>query len=80
MKPSKFIGISAVLGIVGLLTIALGACTEKAGGGAEQDAAVSAQKKVRWQMQSAFGSKLPHLGPSATRFVDDVFVRQSSTI
>ena len=33
-----------------------------------------AQKKVRWKMQSAFGSKLIHLGPSATRFVDDVKV------
>ena len=80
MKPSKFIGISAVLGIVGLLAFALGACTEKAGGGAKQDAAVSAQEKVIWKMQSAFGSKLPHLGPSATRFVDDVLVMSGGTL
>lgn len=31
-----------------------------------------AQQRVRWKMQSAFGSNLPHLGPSALRFVDDV--------
>ncbi|MEZ5855335.1 MAG: hypothetical protein R3D67_11580 [Hyphomicrobiaceae bacterium] len=31
-----------------------------------------AQKRVKWKMQSAFGSNLPHLGPSATRFIDDV--------
>lgn len=28
----------------------------------------SAQKKVRWKMQSAWGSKLPHLGTNAVRF------------
>ena len=32
----------------------------------------SAQQPVRWKMQSAFGSNLPHLGPSAMRFIDDV--------
>jgi TRAP-type mannitol/chloroaromatic compound transport system substrate-binding protein len=32
----------------------------------------SAQKRVKWKMQSAFGSNLPHLGPSAARFIDDV--------
>ena len=31
-----------------------------------------AQKKVRWKMQSAFGSNVPHLGPSGTRFVENV--------
>jgi len=30
--------------------------------------------KVRWKMQSAFGSSLPHLGTSAVRFVDNVKV------
>ena len=31
-----------------------------------------AQKKVKWKMQSAFGGKLAHLGPSGIRFVDKV--------
>lgn len=31
-----------------------------------------AQKKVRWKMQSAFGSNLPHLGTSALRYVKNV--------
>jgi TRAP-type mannitol/chloroaromatic compound transport system substrate-binding protein len=39
-----------------------------------------AQKKVRWKMQSAFGSKLPHLGTSATRFVDNVKVASGGTL
>ena len=32
----------------------------------------SAQDKVRWKMQSAFGSQLPHLGPSGVRFSKDI--------
>src|SRR5215204_1152670 len=31
-----------------------------------------AQDKVRWKMQSAFGSQLPHLGTSAVRFSKNV--------
>jgi TRAP-type mannitol/chloroaromatic compound transport system substrate-binding protein len=31
-----------------------------------------AQDKVRWKMQSAFGSQLPHLGPSGVRFTKDI--------
>jgi len=30
-----------------------------------------AQRKVQWKMPSAFGSKLPHLGTGAVRFVDE---------
>jgi TRAP-type mannitol/chloroaromatic compound transport system substrate-binding protein len=37
-------------------------------------APADAQKKVRWKMQSAFGSKLPHLGTSGVRFSDNVKV------
>ncbi len=33
-----------------------------------------AQKRVKWKMQSAFGSSLPHLGTSATRFSKNVEV------
>jgi len=32
----------------------------------------TAQKRVRWKMQSAWGSKLPHLGTSAPRFTKNV--------
>ena len=31
-----------------------------------------AQSKVRWKMQSAFGSTLTHLGPSGVRFSKDI--------
>ena len=31
-----------------------------------------AQKRVKWKMQSAFGSQIPHIGPSAIRFSENV--------
>ncbi len=34
----------------------------------------NSQERVRWRMQSAFGSQLPHLGPPGQRFVKDVEV------
>jgi TRAP-type mannitol/chloroaromatic compound transport system substrate-binding protein len=34
--------------------------------------AVDAQERVRWKMQSAFGSQLPHLGTAGIRFVDNL--------
>jgi TRAP-type mannitol/chloroaromatic compound transport system substrate-binding protein len=34
--------------------------------------AANAQERVRWKMQSAFGSQLPHLGPSGVRFSKDI--------
>jgi TRAP-type mannitol/chloroaromatic compound transport system substrate-binding protein len=51
-----------------LLWAALGAVLVAAGAttGAE------AQDKVRWKMQSAFGSQLTHLGPSGVRFSKDI--------
>ena len=36
--------------------------------------AAAAQDKIRWKMQSAFGSQLPHLGPSGQKFQKDVDV------
>lgn len=39
-----------------------------------------AQKKVRWKMASAFGSKLPHLGTSAVRFVENVKIASGGTL
>src|SRR5262245_42402352 len=34
--------------------------------------AANAQDKIRWKMQSAFGSTLTHLGPSGVRFSKDI--------
>jgi TRAP-type mannitol/chloroaromatic compound transport system substrate-binding protein len=39
-----------------------------------------AQRKVQWKMPSAFGSKLPHLGTSAVRFVDNVKVMSGGSL
>jgi TRAP-type mannitol/chloroaromatic compound transport system substrate-binding protein len=36
--------------------------------------------KVRWKMQSTFGSSLPHLGTSGVRFVDNVKVMSDGDI
>lgn len=36
--------------------------------------------KVRWKMQSAFGSSLPHLGTSAVRFVKNVKIMSGGDI
>jgi TRAP-type mannitol/chloroaromatic compound transport system substrate-binding protein len=33
---------------------------------------VTAQERVKWRMASAFGSSLPHLGPSGVRFTKDL--------
>jgi TRAP-type mannitol/chloroaromatic compound transport system substrate-binding protein len=51
-----------LMGFVGLSALALTAVTTDA----------NAQEKVRWKMQSAFGSQLPHLGPPAVRFSKNV--------
>jgi TRAP-type mannitol/chloroaromatic compound transport system substrate-binding protein len=39
-----------------------------------------AQRRVQWKMASAFGSKLPHLGTSATRFADNVKVMSGGSL
>ncbi|MGH7278714.1 MAG: TRAP transporter substrate-binding protein [Candidatus Rokuibacteriota bacterium] len=39
-----------------------------------------AQRKVVWKMASAFGSKLPHLGTSAVRFVENVKIASGGTL
>jgi TRAP-type mannitol/chloroaromatic compound transport system substrate-binding protein len=39
-----------------------------------------AQKRVSWKMASAFGSKLPHLGTSGTRFSENVKVASGGTL
>ncbi|MCZ6842806.1 MAG: TRAP transporter substrate-binding protein [SAR324 cluster bacterium] len=37
-------------------------------------------QKVRWKMQSTFGSKLPHLGTSGFRFVENVKVMSGGSL
>jgi TRAP-type mannitol/chloroaromatic compound transport system substrate-binding protein len=55
-KLSKAVAVTGVA-----VTVALAASTS-----------VHAQKRVKWKMQSAFGSSLPHLGTSGVRFSDNV--------
>jgi TRAP-type mannitol/chloroaromatic compound transport system substrate-binding protein len=43
-------------------------------------APAEAQRKVRWKMASAFGSKLPHLGTSAVRFSENVRIASGGTL
>ena len=40
--------------------------------GGVADTADAAKKRVKWKMQSAFGGKIKHLGPSGHRFSDKV--------
>jgi TRAP-type mannitol/chloroaromatic compound transport system substrate-binding protein len=58
MKKSTLMKAGLALGLVGGVMLAAGAPAEA--------------KKVRWKMQSAFGSTLPHLGTSGARFVKNV--------
>ena len=55
-KLSKAVAVTGVA-----VTVALAAST-----------GAHAQKRVKWKMQSAFGSSLPHLGTSGVRFSDNV--------
>lgn len=55
------LGLSAALGL-GLSALSLVATATEA----------SAQEKIRWKMQSAFGSALTHLGTSGVRFSKDI--------
>ena len=66
MKAKNFIKVSLAVGLVGGLVLAASG---------QADAA-----KVRWKMQSAFGSSLPHLGTSGVRFVDNVKKMSSGDI
>ena len=58
MKFKSILSIGLALGLAGGLVL---------GTSADADA-----KKVRWKMQSTFGSKLPHLGTSGVRFSQNV--------
>jgi|TARA_B100000530_G_scaffold83866_1_gene51014 TRAP-type mannitol/chloroaromatic compound transport system substrate-binding protein len=52
--------------------ISMGLALSLAGGLVLGTAADADAKKVRWKMQSTFGSKLPHLGTSGVRFTANV--------
>jgi TRAP-type mannitol/chloroaromatic compound transport system substrate-binding protein len=54
----------------GVLTLGLLSISLFSFAGSTTDA--EAQERVRWRMQSAFGSNLTHLGPSGQRFSKDV--------
>ena len=56
MNFKTFLSIGVAVGVAGAIL---------AGMSAPADA-----KKVRWKMQSTFGSSLPHLGTSGARFVN----------
>jgi len=62
MKMSNVLMKTTVFGLACLLVITLSTGISEA------------KKKVRWKMQSAYGSKLPHLGPPGLRFTNDVNV------
>ena len=55
------------LGLLGLLALGLAAF-----GLTAMFSEAVAQEKIRWKMQSAFGSSLTHLGPSGVRFSKDI--------
>ena len=59
MKVSKFFKTTA-LGVMGV-AVALAIPSD-----------ADAAKRTKWKMQSAFGGKITHLGPSAVRFSDKV--------
>jgi TRAP-type mannitol/chloroaromatic compound transport system substrate-binding protein len=58
MKLKSILSVGLALGLAGGIVL---------GTSADADA-----KKVRWKMQSTFGSKLPHLGTSGVRFTQNV--------
>ena len=71
MRPARllrpFLLIAAVVTVAAVLASSLSPPAE-------------AQRKVRWKMASAFGSKLPHLGTSAVRFAENVKIASGGTL
>ena len=58
--------------------MALGACEKTEGEKMEGEKMEG--PKVRWKMQSAFGSKLPHLGTSGVRFSENITKLSAGTL
>jgi TRAP-type mannitol/chloroaromatic compound transport system substrate-binding protein len=67
-------------GIVMSITLVAVVAGFVAGMAASWTRPAEAQKTVRWKMASAFGSKVPHLGTSATRFVDNIKVMSGGSL
>ena len=67
MKMYNVLMKTTVLGLVCLLAITL-------------FTGISEAKKIRWKMQSAYGANLPHLGPPALRFSNDVKVMSNGEL
>ncbi len=59
MSMSKFLRTAATVGLAVGVALAFASSAE-------------AQKRIKWKMQSAFGSKLPHIGTSGVRFTKNV--------
>jgi TRAP-type mannitol/chloroaromatic compound transport system substrate-binding protein len=60
MKLSRVLKLATVAGVTAAIAVASGSAT--------------AQSRVKWKMQSAFGSQIPHLGPPAVRFSENIKV------
>ena len=58
MKMRQFVKLATVAGVTAALAVASGSA--------------AAQKRVKWKMQSAFGSQIPHLGPPAIKFTENL--------
>ena len=67
MKLSNVLKKVALIGFIFVLAITL-------------NTGVAEAKKVRWKMQSTWGSKLPHLGTSGPRFSNDVKVMSAGSL
>ena len=61
-----------MLGSLKFLSVSVLAAAALAFGAGQASAADAQDKRVRWKMQSAFGSQLPHLGTSAVRFSKNI--------
>ena len=59
MKINKYVKTLSAVGVAAAMSVAA-------------ISTVQAQGRVKWKMQSAFGSQLPHLGTSGVRFSKDV--------
>lgn len=66
MKARNLLKATFAVGLIGGLALAASAPADAA--------------KVRWKMQSTFGSSLPHLGTSGVRFVENVKVMSGGDI
>jgi len=66
MKLLKVLQLAAVVAALSLVFVG---CTKKEG---EEGGGGATLPKVTWKMQSAWGSKLPHLGTSGVRFSENI--------